>query len=224
MAGARKGVWMEKVPRYVSSVLVVLKVFCSLFPSPLGSTCMGTCSLVAGLALIPAATDKPSPPSPRSLGFGAGSSSSWWGGGDLEQLPEWPTFLLDMGCVAGRDHQFGVMGSKGGPPRHVAPRMGQTVTLNSSDPTTQHKEEPGTSPAHVRAGRPGPAHTLCTEGDVKAGGKELCRPGPVPQHMELSCLSPALVCVLPDWFWRCWEAEHKLLCTDRFGVSCNSQA
>lgn len=27
---------MEKVPGYVSSVLVVLKVFCSLFPSPLG--------------------------------------------------------------------------------------------------------------------------------------------------------------------------------------------
>lgn len=36
MAGVRKGVWMEKIPRYVSSVLVVLKVFCSLFPSPSG--------------------------------------------------------------------------------------------------------------------------------------------------------------------------------------------
>lgn len=147
--------WMEKVPRYVSSVLVVLKVF-ALFPNPLGSTCVGSCSLVE-------ATDKPSPPSPRSLGFGAGSSSRWQGWGDLEeQLPEWSTFLLGMGCVAGRDHQFGVMGSEGGPPRHAAPRMGQTVTLNSSDPTTQCKEEPGTSPARVHAVRPGPARTLCT--------------------------------------------------------------
>lgn len=79
---------------------------------------MGCCSLVAGLALIPAATDTPSPPSPRSLGFDAGSSSSWEGGGDLEdQRPEWATFLLDTGCVASRDHQLGIMGSEGGSPQ-----------------------------------------------------------------------------------------------------------
>ncbi|RLW03630.1 hypothetical protein DV515_00006237, partial [Chloebia gouldiae] len=31
--------------------------------------------------------------------------------------------------------------------KHVAPRMGQIVIFNSSDPTTQCKEDPGTSPA-----------------------------------------------------------------------------
>lgn len=113
--------------------------------------------------MIPEATDTPSPPSPGSLRFAAGSSSSWEGGGDLEeQLPEWATFLLDLGCVASRDHQLGIMGSEGGPPGHVSPRMGQIVILNSSvQQPSARKNQDHLQPMFVQQGQVQPP-LLCT--------------------------------------------------------------
>lgn len=73
--------------------------------------------------------------------------------------------------------------------------MGQIVILNSSDPTSQCKEDPGTSPAHVCALRPGPALTLCTLETSSQVGRSCATQA--LSHSTWSCpvsLQPLFVC------------------------------
>lgn len=75
----------------------------------------------------------------------------WRGGGDLEvQLADWAIFLLDMGSVACRDHQFGITGCLGqtevGPPRACGLGLllgwGKLPPLTVLNTATQCKEKP----------------------------------------------------------------------------------